>query len=357
VHEGRPAERGGGFLWEPEHPGGAGAELRAATAVPAHVRRLQVDEVSRDRQGVVEGLAVQHAAGFGLEGQDGIPRLGLAEPIEPAASVRDEQIGESRVVRAVAAIAGGVEGVARREEAADRLHVMAEVHDPHRERDGFTALMGGKAIAVPALEREAQGLTNAGAEVEPLHEHVCNFAPGREVVHRPLVRRLLEHPDDFVALVLRARGRSEGHHVAHDLTGIGGVVDQRLGANRDLVAEHGGDLVGVTGAADVPQQRHPIGGLAHLVFDSCRLADPRGEKARSQLGLERLAERVVLRERQRGYELTEAKWRGKDGAFSRCIGAHSRARWLHDARRGGRSGRLTTLNRGGHHGGTSNPWR
>ena len=123
--------------------------------------------------------------------------------------------------------------------------------------------MGREALAVPALERVGQRLAHAGAEVEPLHEHVGHLAPGGEVVHRPLVGGLLEHPDDLVALLLGAPGRREGHHVAHDLGRIGGVVDERLGADRDLVAEHGRDLVGVAGAADVPQQRHPVGVLAH----------------------------------------------------------------------------------------------
>jgi hypothetical protein len=84
-------------------------------------------------------------------------------------------------------------------------------------------------------------------------------------------------------------------------------VNQRLGADRDLVPEHGGDLVGVPRAADVAQQRHPVDGLAQLVVGPRGLADPGGEQARSQLRLERLAERVVLRERQRRDELPEAK--------------------------------------------------
>ena len=150
-------------------------------------------------------------------------------------------------------------------------------------------------------------LANAGAEVEPLHEHVGHFAARREVVHRPLVGGLLDHLDDLVALLLGATGGREGDDVAHDLGGIRGVVDERLGADRDLVAEQRGDLVRVAGAADVAQQRDPVGGLAHLLLESRRLADPRREQARAQLRLERLAERVVLRERQRGDELAEAK--------------------------------------------------
>jgi hypothetical protein len=96
-------------------------------------------------------------------------------------------------------------------------------------------------------------------------------------------------------------------------------VYQRLGADRDLVPEHGGDLVGVTGATDVAQQRDPVRGLAQPVVESRGLADPRGEQARPQLRLERLAERVVLRERQRRDELSEAEgWLGYS-AISRCL--------------------------------------
>ena len=113
MHERGAAERRDGFLVEPEHPGGVGGELRAAAAVPAHVRRLEVDEVGGDGERVVELVAVEHAVRLGLEGEHGVPRLGLAEPVEPAASVRDEQVGERRVVGAVAAIARGLERVGR----------------------------------------------------------------------------------------------------------------------------------------------------------------------------------------------------------------------------------------------------
>ena len=58
---------------------------------------------------VVELVARQHAARLGLEGEHGVPRLDLAEPLEPLASVLDEQVGERRVVGAVAAVAGGLD--------------------------------------------------------------------------------------------------------------------------------------------------------------------------------------------------------------------------------------------------------
>ena len=95
VHERRPAQLGGRLFREPEHPRGVGGELRAPAAVTAHVRRLQVDEVGRDHQGAVESLALQHAARLGLEGEHRVPRLGLAEPLEPGQAVLDEHVGDA----------------------------------------------------------------------------------------------------------------------------------------------------------------------------------------------------------------------------------------------------------------------
>src|SRR3954452_14853772 len=269
--------------------------------------------------------------GLRLGGEHGIPGLDLPQAIEPGAPMREEQVGKGRVVGAVAAIASGVDGVLGREEAADRLHVVAEVHDAHRERDRRPLGMVRIAVSVPALEREAECIANAGAEVEPLHEHVGDLAPGREVVDRPLARGLLDHPDDLLALVRGAAGRRERHHVPHDLGGIRGVVHQRLSADGDLVAEHGGDLVGVAGAADVPQQRHPVGGLALLFVEAGGVADPRREQARAQMRLERLPERVVLRKGERRDELAEAERCFQDGESSRCLGRRSPARSSHDA--------------------------
>ena len=111
--------------------------------------------------------------------------------------------------------------------------------------------------------------------------------------------------------------RGVGHHVAHHLGRIGGVVHQRLGADGDLVAKHGGHLVGVSGAAQIAQHRDPVGGVANVVIELGLLAHPGGEQARSQLRLERLAERIVLRQGQRGHQLTEAKRRIQNGETSR----------------------------------------
>ncbi len=116
-----------------------------------------------------------------------------------------------------------------------------------------------------------------------------------------------------------AKSTTSPHHLGR----VGGVVDERPGADRDLVAEHRRDLVGVAGAADVAQQRDPVGVVAHLRLEAGGLAHPRGEQARPQLRLQRLAERVVLRERERGDELGEAERRVQDGVSSRCLAVRS----------------------------------
>ena len=139
--------------------------------------------------------------------------------------------------------------------------------------------MLGEALSVPALESEGKRLANAGAEVEPRDEHVRHLATGREVVDGPLVRRLLQHPHDLVALLVGAAGRGVCEHIAHHLGWVAAVVHERLRADPDLVSEERRDLVSVSGTAHVAQQRDPVGVFAHLPVEPRRLAQPRGEKA------------------------------------------------------------------------------
>ena len=86
---------------------------------------------------------------------------------------------------------------------------------------------------------------------------------------------------------------------SHDLGRICRVEHQRLGEEGDVVAEDGGDLVRVARAPHVAQQRYPVDGVAQLPVEARLLAQRHRQEARPQLRLERLAERVVLRERER----------------------------------------------------------
>ena len=114
--------------------------------------------------------------------------------------------------------------------------------------------------------------------------------------------------DDLLVLLGRIGRRSRTRPWSR-MTSAGSAASmhERLGEDRDVVAEDGGDLVRVAGAADVAQQRDPVDGLAHVRVEARLLAQRHRQEARPQLRLERLAERVVLRERERRDELTEAE--------------------------------------------------
>ena len=222
------------------------AQLRASTAVAGHVGRLQVDEVGRNFEGVVEVGALENAAGPRLEAEHGVPRIGLPETLEITSTVHGKQIGQLGVVGAVATFSRGVERVLRREMAGDGFHVVTEMHDSHGERNVGTSRAGRKAVSVPSLEGEAQCVADVVAHVESPHQHVAYFASGREVVDGPVVRSGFDRRDDLLLFLRRVPGGRVGEHVAHDLGRVRGVVHERLRADRDLVTEQGGDLVRVT---------------------------------------------------------------------------------------------------------------
>ena len=131
----------------------------------------------------------------------------------------------------------------------------------------------------------------------------------------------LDRLSDLFALLRGTTGGCECQYVAHDLGRIRGVVHQGLGANGDLVAEDGGDLMRVARATDVAQQRDPVGGVAQLRVEAPLITQPHGQEARPQLRLERLAERVVLRKSKRGDELTHPQRFRRNRETSRCAKA------------------------------------
>src|SRR3954453_10320926 len=102
------------------------------------------------------------------------------------------------------------------------------MYDAHRKRNRLASRVRRIALAVPALEGEAQRLAHVGAELDALEQHVANFAAGREVVRRPLARVLLNELHDLLAFFLYTTGRREPDHVLNDLGRIAGVVHERL---------------------------------------------------------------------------------------------------------------------------------
>ena len=128
---------------------------------PRHVRRLEIDEVRRHGRGRRRAPRRPGCGGARARARGPRPTGPAGEPIEPVARharrtgrrASDRRCGRDALERPRAR--------ARREEAADRLHVVAEVHDTHRQRDRLAARVVGEALAVPALEREAQRLAHA----------------------------------------------------------------------------------------------------------------------------------------------------------------------------------------------------
>ena len=120
-------------------------------------------------------------------------------------------------------------------------------------------------------------------------------------------------------LLGRTAGGRESHHGAEHVGRIARVEHERLGQDGDVVSEDRGDLVRVARAPDVPEQRHPVSGPSHLFAEPRFCAQHVCEETRPQLRLERLAERVVLPERERGDELAEAEGRTGDREPSRFV--------------------------------------
>src|SRR3954447_23329246 len=151
---------------------GIGCQLRTTAAVPGHVGRLQVDEVRDHQQRVVELGTVEDPVRMRLQVENGVPRLQLAELLEPGGRVRLEHSDDRWVVRAAGSLTRHLERLCWREESGVRLHVMAEVHDAHRVRDRFAFSTRWEAGAVPPLAGEAQGVSYAVTEIEATYEHV-----------------------------------------------------------------------------------------------------------------------------------------------------------------------------------------
>src|SRR5438105_5697587 len=129
--------------------------------MPAPVGRLEIDEVGRHLERMVERLALQRAPRLGLEREDAVPRLRFAQPLEPGGAVLEEEVGEHRVIRLVPTLAGRGDGSLRREETAARLHGMAQADDSHRQRNRVAADVLWESLAVPTLERAGKRLTDA----------------------------------------------------------------------------------------------------------------------------------------------------------------------------------------------------
>ena len=113
VHERRPTDHHDLVLRAPEVRRGVGGELCAPPAVPRAERRLEVDEVRRHGERLVQFGPIQDAVRFRFEVPHRVPRLQLRDLLEPDVPVRGEQVREFGVVGAPATTASGVDGGGR----------------------------------------------------------------------------------------------------------------------------------------------------------------------------------------------------------------------------------------------------
>ncbi len=309
MHERRSSEDGDGVVVVAQDLSRGGCEVGASAAVAGHVRRLQVDEVGHHEERLVQRGPPERPMRLGLELEDGVPRVERGQPLEPGCAVGREQVGQLRVVGPPAAFADGLERRLRREPPAVGLHVVTDVDDPHRQRDLLAAGVLREARAVPSLEREAKRSADIRVEAETCGQHVGHLAPGAEVEGQPVVDVLPDDGGDLLVLLRRPDSGGERDRVPQHLVRVRRVVDQGLGADGEVVVEELGDLVRVSGAAQVAQQCHPVRRAPQLAVDAGRLAHPVRQQAGPELRLEGLPERVVLGQSEGGDELTEAQGR------------------------------------------------
>jgi hypothetical protein len=309
VHPGSPAQQQRPVGVEAGVPCGVVDQIRAPPAESGHVRRLEVDEVGNHGQRIVEGLAGQQAAGGRLEIEHRIPGVQLGQPPQPPRPMGGEKAGQRGVVGAAAPVHDGGQGIGRGHPPRDRLHVMADVHHPHRQRDALPGHSTGNAQAVPPLEGAGQRLPNRTREPQPLRQQVSHLAASTKVGNRPLVDGRHHRPRDLPGALVRAGRAGQGDHIAGYLGRVCGIVHERSRTGRDLVTEVHRDLMRVAGAAEVAQQRGPVDGLFQPSVIPCLLSHPDGQQARAQLRLQRLAEGIVLGEGERRDEFTEPEHR------------------------------------------------
>jgi len=90
--------------------------------------------------------------------------------------VHQEQVGQRGVVGAPSTVADGVERGLRRDAARDRLGVVREVHDAHRERDALARDAVREPGAAPTLEGASERIADVSTQAEPGDELVAGLA-------------------------------------------------------------------------------------------------------------------------------------------------------------------------------------
>ena len=228
----------------------------------------------------------------------------LLEPTSPCVTKRSARSGSYVLpLRSRAA-----SSASRRDAAADRLHVVAEVHDAHGERDLLTLGARRVAVPVPPLVGEAERVpgrrprTRAAAPAgRPprtrsrscgpptrgapswIDRAICSCSSGS----RPAVANATIAPRPWPDPRCRAPASRRGG---------------RRRRRRRWRSRARGPCIRRSAAAR-PSRRSS----RTVLVEARLLAQRHAEEARAELRLERLPERVVLRQRERRGEFTQAE--------------------------------------------------
>ena len=164
--------------------------------------------------------------------------------------------------------------------------------------------LGGRALAVPALERLLKRVTHLGTEPESQRQVARGLAVGG---HRllDLLRPAREEPTDHREPP--DRGASTGdvadHEAHHRQTGH---VDQvAVGPHRHVVAEPLAHLVGVGHATNPREKRHVEDRGPLVVGQALELGHPHRDERLADDVLLRLTQPQIRRERQRRHQLSQ----------------------------------------------------
>jgi hypothetical protein len=171
------------------------------------------------------------------------------------------------------------------------------VDDAHRQRDLVLLCASGLALAIPALGDVAEQGADGPWNPEPVGQHLCHFAEGREMFfeHERDPRKAegkLTRAHEWRVSWRGDRAQEAGDHLSPRPESDRGRVRRQsvIGAE-----ELGGD-VGVGRAADVEQQARVVRLRRRLRIDAQTIGKPHCNKRALQPVLERNSDAEVRRQ-------------------------------------------------------------
>ena len=184
--------------------GRARRQLRHARRMPARVRRLQIRERAHRLQRAVDRRLVDVVGRARLGGDRRVPHR-TPRPAPPGSRPRPRAPSPpaSGPAPCPPAPPASPPRPSTPPVAVERLRVVGDLHDAHRQRDRLALLLARRPLAVPPLERVPQRLAHAHRTPEIVRQRLRDLAlrfdrPGQprhldeqpRVQPRPLQRRL-----------------------------------------------------------------------------------------------------------------------------------------------------------------------